>query len=74
MHEVKAERCGELFVKNKLILQHHWTWKQLIDIGKKNYSQNFWKFPERLEYEIYSISDYISVHADHAIDKQISSK
>jgi len=27
MHEVKAERSGELFVKNMLILQHQWTWK-----------------------------------------------
>jgi len=27
MHKVKAERSGELFVKNMLILQHHWTWK-----------------------------------------------
>ena len=25
MHKVKAERSGELFVKNMLILQHHWT-------------------------------------------------
>ena len=30
-----------------------------------NYSNN---------YEIFIISDYISVYADHAIDKQISSK
>jgi len=27
MHRVKAERSGELFVKNMLILQHHWTSK-----------------------------------------------
>ena len=27
MHKVKAERSEELFVKNMLILQHHWTWK-----------------------------------------------
>ena len=27
MHNVKAERSGELFVKNMLIVQHHWTWK-----------------------------------------------
>jgi len=27
LQKVKAERSGELFVKNMLILQHHWTWK-----------------------------------------------
>jgi len=27
IHKVKAERSGELFVKNMLIVQHHWTWK-----------------------------------------------
>jgi len=42
MQKVKAERSGEFFVKNVPILQHHWTWKQLIDIGKN--SRNFQKF------------------------------
>jgi len=47
MHKVKAERSGELFVKNMLILQHHWTW---ADWHRKKNSRNFqkdWnKFPE----------------------------
>jgi len=42
MHKVKAERSGELFIKNMLILQHPWSWKELINIGK-NSSRNFWK-------------------------------
>ena len=38
-----------------------------ITITDKNYSYSN-------NYEIFIISDYISVYADHAIDKQISSK
>ena len=38
-----------------------------ITITEKNYNYSN-------NYEIFIISDYISVYADHAIDKQISSK
>jgi len=38
-----------------------------ITITDKNYNYSN-------NYEIFIISDYISVYADHAIDKQISSK
>jgi len=38
-----------------------------ITITNKNYDYSN-------NYEIFIISDYISVYADHAIDKQISSK
>jgi len=38
-----------------------------ITITDKNYNYSN-------NYEIFFISDYISVYADHAIDKQISSK
>jgi len=38
-----------------------------ITITDKNYSYSN-------NYEIFIISDYISVYADHAIDKHISSK
>ena len=38
-----------------------------ITISDKNYNYSN-------NYEIFTISDYISVYADHAIDKQISSK
>jgi len=40
-----------------------------ITITGKNYNYNLTKF-----YDIFIISDYISVYADHTIDKQISSK
>jgi len=39
----------------------------IITITDKNYNYSN-------KYEIFIISDYISVYADHAIDKQISSK
>ena len=38
-----------------------------ITITDKNYNYSN-------NYEVFLISDYISVYADHAIDKQISSK
>ena len=38
-----------------------------ITITDKNYNY-------RNNYDIFIISDYISVYADHAIDKQISTK
>jgi len=38
-----------------------------ITISDKNYNYSN-------NYDIFIISDYISVYADHAIDKQISSK
>ena len=40
-----------------------------ITITEKNYNYN-----NKFNYDIFIISDYISVYADHAIDKQISSK
>ena len=55
MHEVKAQRSGELFVKNVLILRitlQNWTWKlEIYDYNKtiqseKNSLTNFHgKFP-----------------------------
>jgi len=36
MHKVKARKSGQLFVKNMLILQHHYAildLEKLIDIG-----------------------------------------
>ena len=39
-----------------------------------NYNNNWQNYNYSKNYEIFIISDYIYVYADHAIDKQISSK
>ena len=58
----------------ELELEHTNNDCRMFEGNHNNYNNNWQSYNYSNNYEIFIVSDYISVYADHTIDKQISSK